>query len=76
MDESGVCVFKPGAAIVVGGDIEATIMAVRIGLGSGIMYLVAWWESRTRHEIWVTPQEVSERARPDDVLPVGFRGPA
>lgn len=53
-------VIAPGSTVLVGGDIEAVVLALSLGR-DGLQYKVAWWDGRTRTEQWVDQLEVCSR---------------
>lgn len=52
-------VFEIGSAVVLDGDIPATVTALSIrGVEHYLSYEVTWWDERDRKSDWVTPGEV------------------
>lgn len=47
-----------GTAVIIDGDIPATIRAVTIYSDTWIKYLCVWWDERTRKEEWLTADEI------------------
>lgn len=55
-------VFEIGSAVLLGGDIPATITAINIrGKEHRLTYEVMWWDERNRKTEWVDPFEIEIR---------------
>lgn len=62
-------IIKPGSKATLHDVVEVVVLSASIS-ADGILYKVAWMDSRTRHEEWVASRELSEALHRQ---PVGFR---
>lgn len=55
-------VYEIGTAVLIDGDIPATITALNIrGLEHRVTYEVMWWDERTRKTEWLDPFEIKAK---------------
>ncbi len=64
-------VIKPGTRVMIAG-ITSTVTAVQIGEAGHVLYLVVWWDGRTRKSEWVESSEVSMFLN-DSTTRIGFQ---
>ncbi|MCC7422018.1 MAG: hypothetical protein IT428_17200 [Planctomycetaceae bacterium] len=66
-------VYRCGTTVVIGGTVEATILAIQITENAAVQYLCSWWTEEGRTETWVMAVEltgVDKKAKP---ARIGFR---
>ena len=64
-------VLEPGAEVLVGDDIEATVNAVTIYRGLAVQYSCTWWNGRTTEEKWL-PEHMVKAIDKSETLKIGF----
>ena len=67
--------FEVGQAVLLCGDIPATITAITIRGPEGnrmVQYEVAWWSGSDRKEAWISPSEFTPIEPKIPMLKVGF----
>ena len=70
-----ILVLEPGTAVLIAGDLPASITSVAIGLGGYVSYRVACWDGRERREYSLHESEVTaDPAGPGHTKTIGFRG--
>lgn len=52
-------VFSPGTRVTLADGVPATIVAVQIWQGGHLVYIVSWWDGRTRKTDTVEPCEIT-----------------
>jgi hypothetical protein len=55
---SEIEVYAIGTAVIIDGDIPATIRAFTIYSDTWVKYCCVWWDERTRKEEWLTADEI------------------
>lgn len=66
-----VRVFRPGAKVLLGTDIEAVVDEVIISGGNSVRYKVTWWNGRARCSEWLPDHEVGGLMK-QECLRIGF----
>lgn len=64
-------VIQPGSPVLVGENIKATVLSVKVGDKKCVSYECSWWDGRNRHVDWFEQIEV-ERTRDAQGIRIGF----
>lgn len=62
----------PGATVLIGGDVRATVTGVLIRNGIHVQYECSWWDGRSHYCKWICVTEVAACDAPN-ILSIGFK---
>lgn len=65
-------VFAVGSAVMLHGDIPASVLSISIRSVFDVDYKVVWWDGRNRKEEWVDHREVDAVGQ-NDTFKIGFK---
>ena len=69
-------IYKPGTIVRIryywNSEIKAQVVAVKISDNNQVDYLVSWWDDRTRHEQWLSKNEVRYKYNETKKAQIGF----
>lgn len=66
-------IFRPGCKVIVGGNIPAVVVSIRITSCMRVTYEVGWWDGRLAKREWLEEFEVKrDLDQEPDPVRIGF----